>query len=175
MKALLSRKKNSIRTLRPYRQKREQSISQYTAGKLLAGAYTELDKITEQEKELADQQSEQEKNAQLAQAIMAAYQLKSAHDLYASQAKLLQDTMAQKERETARLPELKTAEETATSKSQAAKKAYTQELSAFSALQTKVTAAKENFAAIAAAEKACAAAQAQAAAAQSEKEKAQKT
>ncbi len=154
---------------------REQSISQYTAGKLLADAYAELDKITEQEKELAAQQSEQEKNAQLAQAIMDAYQIKSAHDLYASQAKLLQDTMAQKERETARLPELKTAEETATSQSQAAKKAYTQELSAFSALQTKVTAAKENFAAIAAAEKACAAAQAQAAAAQTEKEKAQKS
>ena len=153
---------------------REQSISQYTAGKLLTAAYDELDKITEQEKELADQQSHQEKDARLAQAILDAYQVKSAHDLYASQAKLLQDTIAQKERETTRLPQLKTAEEAAHSQNQLTQEAYTRELSAFSALQTKVAAAKENFAAIATAEKACANAKAQTVAAQAKKDKAEK-
>ncbi len=153
---------------------REKSISQYTAGKILAAAYAELDKITLQEKELLDQAPQQEKDAQLAQAIMDAYQIKTSHNLYTGKEKLLQATIVQGEQETARLPKLKAAEEDARQKNQAAQETQQEELAAFSALQAKISAARENFAAIAAAEKASAAAKAKAAAAQAKNTTAQK-
>lgn len=154
---------------------RSKSIAAYTAGKILADAYNELDKIKTREKELLARQPQQEEEARLAQAIMDACQIKAAHDIYAGKAKLLQETIAQKEQETARLPELKAAEENSQAKNQAAQETQKRELSALAALQTKVTAAQENFSAIAAAEKAYTAAKAKSVAAQAEKDTAQKS
>lgn len=153
---------------------REKSIAAYTAGKILADAYAELDKISLQEKELLDQQPQQEKEAQLAQAIMNAYQIKASHDIYTGKEKLLQTTIVQMEQETSRLPQLKTAEEDARKKNQGAQETQELELTAYSALQTKISAAKEKFAAIAAAEKASTAAKDKAAAAQAKNTTAQK-
>ncbi|MCR5758297.1 MAG: SMC family ATPase [Selenomonas sp.] len=153
---------------------REQSISQYTAGKILESAYADLDKIAEQEQDLLAQQDQQKKAAQLAHAIMDAHQIKSAYNLYMEKAKLLQNTLTQKEQEAARLPQLKSAEEKACIKSQAMKKNYDYELAAFAALQTKVDTAKRNFATIADLTAASTAAKAQSTASKTEKELAQK-
>ncbi|SHK38286.1 exonuclease SbcC [Selenomonas ruminantium] len=152
----------------------EKSISAYTAGKILANAYDELDKITAQEKELLAQQPQQEKEAQLSQAILSAWQIKAAYDIYAGTDNLLQKTSEQKERESTRLPQLKAAEEQSQARNQAAQEAQKEELARLATLQTKVAAAQDNFAAIAAAEKACAAAQTKATKAQAENSSAQK-
>ena len=153
---------------------REKSIARYTAGKILSTAYAELDKITLQEKELLTQQPQQEKAAQLAQAIIDAYQIKASHDLYTGKAKILQDTIIQLKQETTRLPQLKTVAEDARKKNQAAQERKNQELRTFSALQTKIAAAKENFAAIMSIEKSCTAAKTKSAAAQLKNDTAQK-
>ena len=153
---------------------REKSISQYTTGKILATAYEELDQIHQQEKELLAQQPQQEREAQLAQEIMDAYQLKAPYDLFTGQAKILQDTIDQAAQEEARLPLLKAAEEDALKNNRTAQEMQNQELAHFSALQAKISSAKENFSAIAAAEKSCVAAKRKVTAAQRAYDAAQK-
>ena len=132
----------------------------------LAKAYGQLDKVLAQEKDCQGQQAQQEKNSQLAQGIMAAYEIKASHDRLADKEKLIRDTQKQQADQETQLPELKKAAAAARNAEKAAHEKDKAALSALTATKTRVESALQYFAEAEAAQKELAAARNKLAAAQ---------
>ncbi|MBQ1808827.1 MAG: SMC family ATPase, partial [Selenomonas sp.] len=95
---------------------RDKHQQAYTAALSLVAAYKELDNVTVKETELASQKTALTQKAQLGQAINTAYKIDSLYQRWQEKLKTLQQLLAQQKQQTAVLPKLKNAEETACKK-----------------------------------------------------------